>query len=500
MLKKKLELRLYQEELLDKALKNNSLIVVPTGLGKTFIALGLSIIKREIGKIVFMAPTRPLVEQHKKLFDEYANFKSVIVTGLIPPKERKKVYENANTIFCTPQTIENDVISGRINLKNVALMIFDEAHRAIGDYAYVFLAKQYSRLNPEGHILAMTASPGKDKERVKIVCENLNLKKIHVKSVDSLTVKPYVKEKKVIPLFVELPTEMKKIKHDLEQVKTLTLNTLKNKGLITNKSYVSKKKLLDLQKELRNISSTGNADYTTYSSIKEVSAAFKTLHALELIETKGVQPLVNYMKKIEKEKNKTKSSALLFNNPNFYDAYRKALETSEEHPKINVLTNLVKKQVLKKNKIIIFTKLRDNSKNISKKLNKIKNVKSEEFLGQKDGITQKKQLETLQKFKDGKINVLVATQVINEGLHVSDADVGIFFEPSPSAIQTIQRKGRIGRTRIGKIYVLITKGCLDEKYYWAGKQNEKKMKKTLSEMSETEKQTSLTRILYPAKQ
>ncbi len=483
MLKKKLELRLYQEELLDKASKANSLIVLPTGLGKTFIALGLSVLK-DSGKTVFMAPTRPLVEQHKKLYDEFTDFRSVIATGLTPPSERKGMYENAQIIFCTPQTIENDILTGKFDLKQVSLIIFDEAHRAVGDYAYVFIAQQYKRLNPNGRILAMTASPGSDREQIESVCKNLGVKMIYSKNYDSPSVKPYINEKKVIPVVVELPEGMSEIKKELETVKKEILKELKSNGLIKSEKYCSKKDILVLQK---NLWAAEVKDSSVYSNIRDASAAFKILHALELVETKGVEPLRQYFSKMEKEKNRVRSSGVLFLNPNFRNAYFKALKTEEEHPKITELERIIKSQDLKKSKIIVFSNLRDVSKMIAKKLNKIKEVKASEFLGQKEGFTQKKQLETLERFKKGELNVLVATQVIHEGIHVSEADVGIFFEPLASAIQTIQRKGRIGRTGIGKIYVMMTKGCVDEKHYWASRWNEKKAGKTIDELSKPQK-------------
>jgi Fanconi anemia group M protein len=491
MLVKELKLRLYQQELLDKASKKSSLIVLPTGLGKTFIALGLSIIKHDLGKVVFMAPTRPLVEQHKKLFDEYTKFRTVTATGLVPPGKREKLYAKHDVVFCTPQTLENDVLSRRIDLRSVSLLVFDEAHRAVGDYAYVFIAQQYQRINPEGHVLAMTASPGRDAERISDVCTNLRVERVHVKSGDSASVLPYVKQKRITPVIVELPPSMKLIKRDFERVKGFMLESLKKHGLVSSARRVSKKDLLELQKHLMAIASSGEADFTIYSRIKEASAAFKALHALELLETKGVEPLRDYLKKLKREELRVKSSALLFRNVYFRNAYERAMETCEEHPKIRALKRIIRKEDLSKSRVIVFTQLRGVSKGLTKLLNKQKGVRAAEFIGQKEGVTQKKQLETLERFKEGEINVLVATQVIHEGIHVSDADVGVFFEPLPSAIQTIQRKGRIGRTRIGRIYVLMTKGCIDEKYYWASKRNEDKLRRNLEELSSTREQTRI---------
>ena len=376
-------------------------------------------------------------------------------------------------------------------MNSVSLLVFDEAHRAVGDYAYVFVAKQYKRLNPQGHVLAMTASPGADTDKISEVCGNLGVRGVHVKNADSFAVKPYVKEKEVKLVTVELPQEMKLIKRDVERVKSLMLESLKKNKLVRSVTRVSKKELLGLQRQLSAIASSGEADYTVYARIKEASAAFKTLHALELLETKGVESLRNYLKKLRSEEKRVKSSAMLFRNVYFRNAYERAMVTRAEHPKIKALERIIRQQDLSKSRIIIFTQLRDLSKSLTKKLNKVRGVRAAEFVGQKEGMTQKKQLETLEEFKKGGLNVLVATQVIHEGIHVSDADVGVFFEPLPSAIQTIQRKGRIGRTRIGRVYVLITKGCLDEKYYWASRRNVDKKRKNLEKLSRNREQTEI---------
>ena len=100
-------------------------------------------------KILILAPTRPLIKQHHTSFlndfdldeDTYAMF-----TGQVPPAKREQLWKEARVIFSTPQGLENDILTNRINLTEVSLIVFDEAHRAVGEYAYVFVAEQYRTL------------------------------------------------------------------------------------------------------------------------------------------------------------------------------------------------------------------------------------------------------------------------------------------------------------------------------------------------------------------
>ena len=88
------------------------------------------------------------------------------------------------------------------------------------------------------------------------------------------------------------------------------------------------------------------------------------------------------------------------------------------------------------------------------------------------GLTQKQQLSIINDFKAGKFNVLIATSVAEEGLDIPSTDLVVFYEPIPSEIRAIQRRGRTGRKMAGKVIILITKGTPDEGYYWASKRKE----------------------------
>ena len=194
------EMRLYQERILGSISGANSMVVLPTGLGKTNVALLLSAQRVRRGKVLFMAPTRPLAAQHGKVFRELlkvAPEKQALITGIVPPAEREKIYSQSKIIFATPQTIQNDVITGSLRLSEFSLLIFDEAHRSVGEYPYPFIAEKYMKDCETPLILGLTASPGDNAVKIREICQSLYIENIEVRTEDDEDVKPYVYRKKI---------------------------------------------------------------------------------------------------------------------------------------------------------------------------------------------------------------------------------------------------------------------------------------------------------------
>lgn len=524
--------RQYQESVLASASKNNILCVLPTGLGKTPIAVALAARRLEAypaSKILILAPTRPLVNQHYKSFSDFLEVdadKLFVITGIIKPKDRQGVYKEKKIIFATPQTVENDLKESRLSLRDFSLLILDEVHHAVGGYAYPYIAKKYLEESENSRILGLTASPGGQKEKIDEICKNTGLEAVEIRTEVDEDVKPYVKEKEAEWIKVDLPENFDSIRQPLKAAYNQKTETLRKMGLL-KKRVAAKKDLLALQNSLMIKIKSGNRN--AFIGLSIVIPAIKIEHALGLLETQGIPMLENYWAKIRADtqskysktllNDKAVSNAMWLTNNLYKDGYK--------HPKISKLCTIINEE-LKKNpaaKIIVFASFRDTVKEVCSVLSKIEGARPVEFIGQgnraskrapvqekkvtetlsanfqpaseipinnnnsntnaaeepkqniiEKGLTQKEQMERLERFKSGACNILVCTSIGEEGLHISDADTAIFYEPVPSEIRSIQRRGRVGRSKVGRVITLMTKGTRDEAYYWSSLQKEKRMK------------------------
>lgn len=484
--------RLYQETIFYTCINNNTLIIIPTGLGKTFVFL-MSAINRlnnyPNSKIVLLGPTKPLVSQYYEVFRKHIEFpeeKMAVFTGKISADKRENLWKESQIIFSTPQGFENDILGSRIDLSDVSLMGFDEAHRAVGDYSYVWIAKKYQELSRFPRILGMTASPGTEMEKIQEVCNNLYISKIEVRSEKDPDVKPYIKSISVKWVEVKLPEELSKIKEFLSRCYESKLTMIKELGIAerTDPRNFTKTQLLAFQSELR-LRISEERDPRIFKAISYVAEALKVEHAIDLLETQDVFVLKEYMKKLNEDAQNGKVKAVknLVIDANFKSAYYLTLladENGTEHPKLEKLREIIKSFEKKKDfKLIVFTQYRDSNLKIYNELKKFDFVRPVMFVGQakkKDsGLSQEEQKKVLSLFRDGTYNILVSTSVGEEGIDIPNVDAVISYEAVPSAIRQIQRRGRTGRQSEGKLYVLYTKGTRDEAYRWSAFHKEKRM-------------------------
>lgn len=484
------EQRLYQLNLAGKALEGSSLVVLPTGLGKTIIALFVIVsrLQRFGGKVLILSPTKPLVEQHAAFFKNVMALPEEEVltfTGSIAPAEREKLWAQGKVIVSTPQVIENDLLTKRISLEDVSHITFDEAHRAVGNYAYTFIAEKYFESAKNPHVLGITASPGSSDEKISEVCQALHVENVSVKTEKDRDVRPYVQEKEIEWFQVQLPSEMAEIRGYLEKIFDDRLGTIRGLGFSPGSGkYVSKKDLLLFQRKLQGEIRVGG-DPAVFTAMSVLAEMVKVNHAVEMVETQGIGPLRKYLEKLDAEASSSsasKASKRLMDDLYMRKTLYRVKECEIEHPKLELARKLVSEQLKGSpdSRVIVFTNYRDTAEIVVNALSAVPGIVPIRFVGQasrrKDkGLTQKQQVEVLDKFRAGEYNVLVATSVAEEGLDIPSTDLVLFYEPIPSEIRSIQRKGRTGRQHKGRVIILVTKGTRDEAYYWSSKNKEKRM-------------------------
>ena len=299
--------RLYQQTILGTAANKNTLVVLPTGMGKTALALLLAAVRLKqfpTGKILMLAPTKPLCEQHVLTFQKHVEIdpeKVVLFTGSVSPEKRAALWKDAVVVISTPQGLENDTINDRIKLEEVSTLIIDEAHHATGEYAYVWITQQYNKRNPRGRILALTASPGSDMDKVKEVCQNLCIEKVEVRTEEDPDVRPYVQKIEMNFVKVEFPESYKKVQKLLQDCRTTKLLEMKELGFCKSIA-MTKGELLQLQVELQKMISSNDRTFEMMRSISLLAEALKVEHAIELLETQGISQTSMYLEKIREEK------------------------------------------------------------------------------------------------------------------------------------------------------------------------------------------------------
>jgi len=496
--------REYQKKIYETCKQKNCLVVLPTGMGKTLIALMLTIErfkKYPLEKILILAPTRPLIEQHlqsfkKNLPDSWADMQ--LFTGKTPPKKRKKIWQTAEFVFSTPQCISNDLKNNLYNLEGVSLLIEDECHRCLKNYSYNFIAQKYKEQAVHQLILGLTASPGSDKQKITKVCENLGIDAVEIRTRESKDVKPYLQKLEFEKILLDFPPEFEEIRQLLLEIYKKKVEELKNRKVLFG--YVSKTRLLECQRKIFHALTSGTKSPNIMRSASVCAQAIKLQYALELLETQTLSSFIAYMKDLFKQsaKKQSKAAQQIAKHENFIKAFALATTLNLEHPKLSRLQEIIKKQMLKnpQSKIIVFAQYRDTINKITGTLNKLPGVRADIFVGQAikqhlignkiktTGLNQKQQKKIIQNFSDGKVNILVATSIAEEGLDIPEVNEVIFYEPIPSAIRKIQRAGRTARLFPGSLKILITKNTRDQSYYYASYHKEKKMHQAIDEINQ----------------
>ncbi len=489
-----LERRLYQLQLAGTAANHHTLVCLPTGLGKTTVSLLVTARRLDEvgGKSLMLAPTKPLVQQHAEFYREALTVPDeeiVVFTGDVSPDDRAELWESATIVMATPQVIENDLVGSRLSLADVSHITFDECHRATGDYAYNYIAERYHADATEPLVTGMSASPGGDEEAILDVCENLGLQEVEVMTEDDADVAEFTHETDVEWERIDLPEEVLEIRDALNEVITDRLEKLKELGVAkSTQPDQSQKDLNRMRAELQQL--INNDQSEGFKGMSVHAEVMKLRQAVTLVETQSVEALRRYF---DRQRNQARSSGAskasqrMVSDPRVRDAMRKAERFDELHPKYRK-TRMLLAETLGLDggeRVIIFTESRDTAEALTGFLSE--SFEAKRFVGQgdregSDGMTQTQQQEVLNEFRAGEFEVLVSTSVAEEGLDVPEVDLVLFYEPVPTAIRSIQRKGRTGRQTEGRVVVLMAEDTRDEAYFWISRRREQEMENELREL------------------
>jgi ERCC4-related helicase len=490
----------FQLELARVALDEDLLVVLPTGLGKTVIAglVAAEVLRREAGKVLVLAPTRPLVQQHADSFRSWlVPLRTARFTGTVRRPVREGTWADADLVFATPEIVQNDLAAGRYDLREVALIVFDEAHHAVGKYVYVAIAERYRTERPKGgHVLGLTASPGGQDERIEEVVRHLGVGRIEARSREDPGVAEYVHAIDVDYVWVDLPPVAEHIRTSLEEAAHASARKLQKMGYLRKKPIgsLSVKDLLALRAE---IFARPGPMVRRFGPLFHQLVLLHLHHAEERLETQGLIPFVQYLDRVAAKPKPARGDLAFLKLPEVVRSKAEAeefLRSSKEasHPKLDALTELVRETLRKAEgravRILVFAQYRDTIQSIQEVLER-DGVEVGRFVGQATrdpedkGMSQKEQGHILSAFRAGRFPVLVASSVAEEGLDVPDVDLVVFFESVPSEIRAIQRRGRTGRSSLGRVAVLLTRETRDVRYQAAEVRRERAMRRIVRRLS-----------------
>ncbi len=483
--------RAYQLMALRNALATSTLMVMPTGFGKTaveWMAMAEAL-RRDEGKILLIAPTTGLVEQQQRMAREMLELDPELIqlfTGEIAPAKRPPVWKAARIIMATSQVIRNDAVNGSIDLSEVSLLIVDEAHHGTGKHAYAQVGNLYREAHEHAPlVLGATASPGSTESNIMEVIRTFGFDCLDVCRKEDPLLQPYAVDMSTVPHRLPLPDTLLTLIQPLKDHFEQEAKHLQELGFLSPTAHISGKMIDEAQR--RASQAIQRRDVRGYDAARRIGDLRRTHILLDLVQTQGLKAALAFLTRAEEDgRSGERTTNRFVAKPAVHQFRIAAKDIPELHPKPSHVLQLVEKQISAhpESKIIVFTEYRDTVENLVSILDSIESVEADRFIGQsgkgkRKGMTQKQQLEQLRRFRKGEINVLVATSVGEEGLDVPAAELVVLYEPVPSAIRAIQRRGRTARQQAGTVHTLITEGTRDEYVQIAAEKREQRMYRML---------------------
>ncbi|PNS20925.1 hypothetical protein CAC42_2856 [Sphaceloma murrayae] len=482
----------YQYNIVQNGLFHNLLVALPTGLGKTFIAATIMLNWYRWTKdaqIIFVAPTKPLVAQQiEACFHTVGIPRSdtAMLTGTVSPAMRAEAWETKRVFFMTPQTMGNDLRSGICDPKRVVLLVVDEAHRATGHYAYVDIVKFLRRFNQSFRVLALTATPGSKVDTVQEVIDGLDIARTEIRTENSLDIRRYVYSRETETFTFEYSEEQEMIMELFSKALQPILDKLKSQNAtwMTNPRKISAYGLTISQRDWSKSEAGRNASWPVKSM---VSSSFKVLsslaHAMTMLKFHGVGPffrkIASFRREVDEADKSMKAALQIRNSESFNRMYNYVSTWIKNpdfigHPKLEYLRSVILNHFLDRGetgiagapsatRVMVFAQYRDSAEEIVRVLKRNEPmIRPRVFVGQAHaegsaGMDQKTQLSAIEQFKAGTFNTLVATSIGEEGLDIGEVDLIICYDANASPIRMLQRMGRTGRKRAGKIVLLLMK-------------------------------------------
>ena len=297
-------------EIVSEALFKNTLVSLPTGLGKTFIAAVVMFNFYRwfpAGKVIFLAPTRPLVTQQigachdivgiphvrvSKLYHSQSDVAELMGTKAVT--ERKRLWAEKRVFYCTPQVLDNDLRNGIVNARRITCLVVDECHRAQGDYAYTTVLRQLRAIHRHYRVFGLSATPGTDIDKVQRVIFNLDINAISIRSREDPDVRKYLKQVLEEEIVVKLNARYQHVIEEWLAFVMQPLNRLCNLGVLTerNPRRVNKMILLEAQTRCMEHRIQGLTGQRFSDALSDIGLLMSLTQATQILTQYGVGAFV----------------------------------------------------------------------------------------------------------------------------------------------------------------------------------------------------------------
>ncbi|KAJ3815039.1 P-loop containing nucleoside triphosphate hydrolase protein [Lentinula aff. lateritia] len=465
----------YQFDIVRNSLFENTIVALPTGTGKTFIA-GVVMLNYyrwfPEGKVVFVAPTRPLVSQQIEACHEACGIPgsdAIEMTGQVSKPIRHKFWGQKRVFYMTPQTLINDLQSENCDARDIVLLVVDEAHRATGDYAYNQVIRYMMAKNPHFRVLALTATPGGNKEAVQTLIDGLHISHIEIRAERELARYNHVKE--IEQHVISMTPEINRIKNLFLKLMDSFFKPIAHiwrgsPNLMRMHPFAATSLAASLAQGQRHLC---GPLYTLSSFARWLGYLMEGTVKMCYDDLEAYAPKATKAKKVH-------------TNPLFLSLMNEIRAQNAQgfkmHPKMEKMKNLIMQHFGARmsedgdpesgegaTKAMVFVTHRAAVDEIVEVLNAEQPlIRATPFIGQgtdkkgKKGLAQREQLEIIKKFKNNEFNILVATSIGEEGLDIGEVDLAICYDTQKTPIRLLQRLGRTGRKRSGHVHVLLADG------------------------------------------
>ncbi|KAH9937493.1 uncharacterized protein B0H18DRAFT_1081663 [Fomitopsis serialis] len=482
----------YQFNIAKHCFFENTLVALPTGLGKTFIA-GVVMLNFfhwfPDGKVVFLAPTKPLVAQQIDASHRVCGIPgshAAELTGETSRAKRLYAYAEKRVFYMTPQTLLSDLISKTCNPSDIILIVIDEAHKGSGDYAYAQVIRFMMAKNPHFRVLALTATPGSKPEAAQAIVNCLHISHIEIRDEESIDIRNYIHKKEIAKHLIPMSEDILKLRDLLIKIMQPLIKMIQSNGAMHGSPDPVMLHSFRSQTALGELRARKAPGWTLAAASKLQPLARAMGYLYEASTNMCYGALNSLLSGVDNETGKKPASKNsqqgLQKDPNF-QALIKEIEDQKNrgfslHPKMEKLRTLLVQHFAnhmfdredvedgdrgasgaEESRVMVFASYRECVDELVEMLNKESPlIRATRFIGQ---ATDKQGHQAVQR---GEFNVLVSTSIGEEGLDIGEVDMIVCYDAQKTPIRMLQRAGRTGRKRAGVVHVLLAEGREDRNW------------------------------------